>query len=408
MVGAKSSGKTAFLNFLRTSLARPSKKKRGHVSTLQETEGERGAGQVKRPASAHPAFSSHFLETEIDGERVGLTLWDSDGLEKGIVGLQLRELNSFLESKFAETLSEEMKVVRSPGIQDTHIHCVFFLLDPARLDANIAAARKRFRAPQPNGVNGVGAQALPVVGGLDDDFDLQVLRALQGKTTVVPVVSKADTITMPHMAFLKRAVWTSVKNARLNLLEALGVDDSDVDAGDSTDAADTGPGARTDENDNDNDAASNGGDDDRSSASVLIRQSNVDVDADTTDENQPPPGSAQSSPATDKAQPKKIKKKGSAVSDSFSRPMPTPSASATPLPLLPLSIISPDEYEIEEGFMGRRFAWGVADPHDGEHCDFVKLKEAVFADWRRDLRDASKDMWYERWRTERLRRNAKA
>ena len=29
------------------------------------------------------------------------------------------------------------------------------------------------------------------VGGLDEDFDLQVLRTLQGKTTVVPLISKA-------------------------------------------------------------------------------------------------------------------------------------------------------------------------------------------------------------------------
>ena len=62
------------------------------------------------------------------------------------------------------------------------------------------------------------------VGGLDEDFDLQVLRTLQGKTTVVPVISKADTITTAHMAFLKKTVSESLKLAGLDPLEALHLD----------------------------------------------------------------------------------------------------------------------------------------------------------------------------------------
>src|SRR5215471_21206402 len=112
----------------------------------------------------HSNFTSHYLETEIDHERVGLTLWDSQGLDRNVVDLQLREITSFLESKFEETFNEEMKVIRAPGVRDTHIHCAFLILDPARLDANIAAAQK---AAKPSAVR--------VVGGLDEDLDLQVL-----------------------------------------------------------------------------------------------------------------------------------------------------------------------------------------------------------------------------------------
>ena len=92
----------------------------------------------------------------MEGERVGLTLWDSVGLEKNIVDLQLREMTTFIESKFEETFAEEQKVMRSPGFRDTHIHCVFLVLDPLRLDANIAGAS-------------------PGDGGLDDDR-FQVVR----------------------------------------------------------------------------------------------------------------------------------------------------------------------------------------------------------------------------------------
>lgn len=62
---------------------------------------------------------------------MGLTIWDSEGLEKNVVDLQLREMSTFLEAKFEETFAEEMKVIRSPGVQDTHVHAVFLILDPA-------------------------------------------------------------------------------------------------------------------------------------------------------------------------------------------------------------------------------------------------------------------------------------
>ena len=90
------------------------------------------------------------METEIDNERIGLTLWDSEGIEKNLVDLQLRELSAFLESRFEETFAEEMKVVRSPGVQDSHIHAVFLILDPFRLDRNIAASRNRATGHQGN------------------------------------------------------------------------------------------------------------------------------------------------------------------------------------------------------------------------------------------------------------------
>ena len=71
------------------------------------------------------------------------------------------------------------------------------------------------------------------------------------------------------------------------------------------------------------------------------------------------------------------------------------------IPFLPLSIISPDLYEPD--VIGRKFPWGFANPYDEEHCDFMRLKDAVFAEWRGDLREASREQWYEGWRTNRLK-----
>lgn len=362
VIGARNSGKTSFLNFLKSSLALP--KRKGHVRV---DEDDQALPRMSSTQAGNSSFESQYLETEIDGERIGLTLWDSQGLEKGMVDLQLREMSAFIESKFEDTFTEEMKVVRAPGVQDTHIHCVFLLLDPVRLEANITAAKN---ASKRYGMNGGGQVPARILGGLDDDLDLQVLRALQGKTTVVPVISKSDAITSAHMNHLKRVVWNSLKQANLDPLEALGLDEVDG-AGDGS--GDIAEGNEDEEEE---------GADNSSDSSVIIKQSNAE-NAQATD------------PATDSSIPK---------SRRLSQQLNPTAAESTPegeTPYLPLSIISPDSYD--PGTIGRKFPWGFADPYNAEHCDFVRLKEAVFTEWRGELREASRELWYEGWRTSRLR-----
>ncbi|KAE8354263.1 Septin-domain-containing protein [Aspergillus coremiiformis] len=315
VIGARNSGKTSFLNFLRKSLAMPSHKR------IPRPADEMEYGNRLSPTTQ--GYTSQYLETEIDGERVGITLWDSQGFERNIVDIQLRGVTGFLESKFEDTLSEEMKVIRSPGVRDTHIHCTFLLLDPVRLDENIATAERAAQGT-PN------ASDSPVIGILDESLDIQVLRTVLGKTTVVPVISKADTITTAHMSYLRKAVWDSLKTANIDPLEILTLEDQEE----------------------------------------YSSSESADEDEEETPEEDPQ------------------------------------ESGSLPPPILPFSILSPDPYSLEaaEEPVGRKFPWGFADPYDPEHCDFVRLKESVFSDWRAELRDASRVVWYERWRTSRLNR----
>lgn len=318
-------------------------------------------------------FIPHYLETEIDAERIGLTIWDSEGLEKNVVDLQLREMTSFLESKFEETFTEEMKVVRAPGVQDTHIHCTFLILDPVRLDRNIAAAKAQHSNGQ-NGSNGKYSTSPRVIGGLDEDLDIQVLRNLQGKTTVIPVISKADTITTAHMAYLKQTVAESLRKANLDPLEALGFDDVE---GESTSNSN-----RIDEKDEDEDSDYTGA---RNDSPDALPIQNMDISSPSTSSSPRPKRMSSGSI--------RMHKRAESV-DKLASPADEPA-------YLPLSIISPDIYE--PGVIGRRFPWGFADPMNAEHCDFVKLKDAVFSEWRGELREASRELWYEGWRTSRLK-----
>lgn len=373
VIGARNSGKTCFLNFLRRSLTMPPHK---HPSrTPEELE------ELERQTSAYEGFTSQYLETEIDGERVGLTLWDSNGIERNVADLQMRAVTGFLESKFEETLAEEMKVVRSPGARDTHIHCTFLLLDPVRLDENIAAA-ERFANGTPK------ASDTPVLGVLDQNLDLQVLRTILGKTTVVPVISKADTITSAHMEYLRKAVWNSLKKANIDPLEILTLEDQEEytssESADEEEESEHGETAPTETTENTEPT--------EPAESVATTEEPKETDdAAETEEPQPaaPPVPAPASP-TQRSQSSHRSTRSLVLN-----------------PNVPFSILSPDPHSLASGQepVGRHFPWGFADPYKAEHCDFVRLKDSVFTEWRSELREASRVVWYERWRTNRLNRN---
>ncbi|KAJ9660962.1 hypothetical protein H2201_006690 [Coniosporium apollinis] len=377
IVGAKNSGKTSFINFLQTSLKLPAKKRHNTPSP---------------PRTALPPdspFTCEYIESEIDGEGIGLTLWDSQGLEKNIVDLQLREMSTFLEAKFEETFTEEQKVIRAPGVRDTHIHCVFLILDPGRLTANIAAAQHtdthasyKFNTHQ------------RFVGVLDDDFDLQVLRTLQGKTTVIPVISKADTITTAHMTHLKKSVWNSLKEAKLDPLEALELGDSDSEEADRLDERDEDDYLHS-SSDNDEKPKMPGKFSAPSSEDNHSDDSSTDLSSPPRDASPDPSGAL----SVNKVRPAAGHRR---TASAMSARLASNEANGDDVRYLPFSILSPDTYE--PGVIGRRFPWGFADPYNAEHCDFMRLKESVFGEWRAELREASRDRYYEGWRTSRLKR----
>jgi septin family protein len=348
ITGAKGSGKTSFVKFLETALALPAHKQtRGHTP----------------PPHMHndSPFESSYVETDIEGERVGVTLWDSQGLEKSIIDLQLRDLTAFVESKFEETFNQESRVVRTPGVKDTHIHCVLLLLDPARLDVTMRS-KENFSTKK---------------SLLDEDeaLDLDVIRALEGKTTVIPIIAKADTLTAAHMAHLKRLVWSNIKHAKLDPLEALSLDDEDDDESPDSEAQDSEFSSS------------------ESEIPQATRSPPRKVTEDTNDEDSDTVGSTFSP----------VRKTSRALLGPVSSKR---TDSCTPGPeelFLPFSVLSPDSHT-SPGALTRVFPWGEADPCNPVHCDYVRLRECIFGDWRSDLRVTSREKWYENWRTSRLKR----
>lgn len=347
------------MNFLKTSLALPPKK-----------QGLRATEEDTPPSTTrYRNFTSHYQETEIDGERVGLTLWDSDGLDKGVIDLQMREISSFVESKFEDTFLEEMKVVRSPGAKDTHIHLVFFVLDPSRLDQNIRYAQEDLANAT---ISSRLGKQFNITGAFDEDFELHVLRTLEGKTTVVPIVSKADTVTSTRMTLLKRKIGESFKQAGLDPMRALNFGEEDSE---SESEEEDEPIAELDDNPND-----------------------------VRDEDSGESSSAPDTPVQPEATMQKSINHKREVSNSSAPYVAVDNG------YVPLTLISPEEETLSGngGPIGRKFPWGFADPYNPEHCEFVKIKDLCFHEWRAALREASREIFYERWRTNRLNRQTDA
>jgi septin family protein len=275
-------------------------------------------------------------------------------------------LAAFVESKFEETFAQESRVVRTPGIKDTHIHCVFLLLDPVRLDKTMQSAGHASQDQQSSFLH------LDVP---DETLDLDIIRALKSNTTVIPIIAKADTLTAAHMAHLKRMVWFNVKYAKLDPLEALNLDDEDED--------DESPDSEYSLSELSNSAS----DLEHGTASPPRKVSeNTGADGKKSMSNFISPPKRSSSPA---------------AASSSKR-----SDSCTTAPeelFLPFSILSSDSHALP-GSLTRVFPWGEADPCNPDHCDYSRLYECVFGDWRSDLRLASREKWYEDWRTRRLKR----
>ena len=412
VIGARNSGKTSFIDFLQSSLTLPPRKQRPH---------QRDDDLDEHIPTRHrsPNFVSHYLETELGGERIGLTLWDSEGLKKDLVDLQLREITDFIESKFEETLSEEMKVVRSPGTKDPHIHCVILLLDPVNLNQTLSAPQKAresgYNGNFSNGKSYLRDTSPDAPNGLDENLDLQVLRSLQGKTTVIPVISKADTITIDHMQSLKRAVWKSLKEAKFDPFETLGLeededaedDDSEAieeDDGDGEADLRAAQGSKKGQHSRHDSKRFNEADEDemvRRERTGLLHPETSHLDSSSS-------SSASSFNIAKNSQPSLPHNHQQQSLQNL--PSSTPVGSSSSTPHIPYSVLTPDRmvtpHQAVAGQVGRKFAWGFADPYNEAHCDFLRFRNTVFTEWFSELREASREMWYEEWRAQRLHKPA--
>ena len=109
VIGFLGSGKTSFIRFLKDSLG-DSKRIRNVSHMSNEEAAEQNVEEdLTQPPHKTGGFERHYVEKEVDGERVGLTIFDSEGFgprEQNIVDIQLTLLINFITGKFEETFAE--------------------------------------------------------------------------------------------------------------------------------------------------------------------------------------------------------------------------------------------------------------------------------------------------------------
>ncbi|KAK1225648.1 Cell division control protein 11 [Marasmius sp. AFHP31] len=78
--------------------------------------------------------------------------------------------------------------------------------------------------------------------------------------------------------------------------------------------------------------------------------------------------------------------------------------------LLPFAVMgSEEEVEIEgESVRARVYPWGIVEVDNPDHCDFVRLKNAILGSHLHDLKSLTEDVLYEAYRTEKLSRDTYA
>ena len=114
VIGFLGSGKTSFIRFLKDSLG-DSKRIRNVSQIANEEAAEQNVEEdLTQPPHKTNGFERHYVEKEVDGERVGLTIFDSEGFgprEQNIVDIQLTLLINFITGKFEETFAEVFQVL---------------------------------------------------------------------------------------------------------------------------------------------------------------------------------------------------------------------------------------------------------------------------------------------------------
>lgn len=74
--------------------------------------------------------------------------------------------------------------------------------------------------------------------------------------------------------------------------------------------------------------------------------------------------------------------------------------------LLPFAIVGSIDFVTKEDgrvVRARRYPWGIVEVENEEHCDFVKLREAILRTNQDSLRERTHSVLYERYRRDRLR-----
>lgn len=465
VVGGKGTGKTSLLRLLlETADISPT------ATIDQRAALDRFVRRRRKQTTMIETACVEICESRFD--RVLFSVIDTPGLDF-LEGRELkleRQVNhiiKYVDAQYADTMSEESKVVRkSKG--DQHIHLCIYMIDPSSI-MTVVARRALSSLPAKTRSETTVSHRVPpdlVPDTSDDDesdeedegpltmspAEIRVIRRLSARSNVLPVIARADSLTDEKLIAVKDAIRTGLADAGLDfgVFEPIKKSDNATPKGqthfiasDSIDNADVNGG----------ESYSEEGEvvDERQARGVIkLRpprhrnpsrsRSRRDLSQVAEDVHRPasPDATDRESVANvrfsahivAKADFKKLlpfaliapegsKRRQRPVSPDSRLLNMSPSSAEQPSedghtpsldthPQTPASVHSsripylqgpPDDLK---GMFIRKYRWGTVDVLDPNHCDFAALRTAVLSTHIKVLKTHTKEVLYEKYRTEKL------
>lgn len=379
---------------------------------------------------------------------------------------QVSSIIKYLDTQYADTMSEESKVIRQ-NKGDAHIHLCIYMIDPS---AVLTAAARRARSSVPSKTRSEATISYRppelVPDNSDDESDdeaastltmspaeIRVIRRLSARTNVLPVIARADSLTDEKLAAVKDAVRKGLQDAGLGF----GVFDPvqkvpETASRKSLDGANghvrEGMNGHAQEEEEEGSEEDEGEVEERQARPVIklrpsrhrsARLSRSRSRRDLNDAGASPDPTDRESVANVRFSAREIAKTDLAMLLPFAliapedvgklRKRPVSSILSSPVPDVSedghgesfhsaptQSPASPTQHSVRnmnmayamappddlKGIFTRKFRWGTVDVLDPNHCDFAALRTAVLSTHLKILKTHTKEVLYEKYRTEKL------
>ncbi|ORY95822.1 Septin-domain-containing protein [Syncephalastrum racemosum] len=319
LIGRSGTGKTSFL---RTFY------EQAKQSIIQGTLKTSKPSALSDTICATEELYSISMHIEENGERTVLTIIDTPGFVHGFaIDEQVHYLSKYIDHQYERTLVEETKLRRDAKALDTHIHACLYFLEPSTT-------------------------------GLSD-ADRYVLRVLSSRVNVLPVLGKADTLSLNQRQVLKKAY-------RNDIFDQLQIPVYGY--------------LRVSEGDNQEDGI------DRSESTMEECDTIIEMLREDWDED------AGARAMVEYLESMPLTLMAFEEDPETGRPLLITREETLPAP----------KHAEHKPILGRRYPWAVVECCNPEHCDLEKLKATLLGEHRDMLRMDTFERFYERYRTERL------
>ncbi|KAI9317540.1 Septin-domain-containing protein [Dichotomocladium elegans] len=194
LVGQTGAGKTTFLRTLCEDL-----KSSVVQGTFKESK-PMALTDALQPTEEFYSVSMHLEGPGCGGDdRMALTLIDTPGISHMVpIEDLLQHICKYIDHQLERTFIEETKIRRDPKAIDTHIHACIYFID-----------------------------TMEWVDGLTD-IDRYMLRMLSFRVNIIPVLGKADTLTVVQREYIKKTCRTDLFDIyQIPVYGNIGLDDSD-------------------------------------------------------------------------------------------------------------------------------------------------------------------------------------